>query len=533
MKKLSVLISLVVLFVLSPSSQAATTLVFCSEGSPSSFNPSLGADSTTFDASSATIYNRLVEFKIGTTDLQPSLAESWDISEDGTVYTFHLRDNVQFHSNKWFQPTRRLNADDVIFSFMRQQDKQHPFYSVSKIGYPLFHTYFEAGDNNLISHIEKLDDLTVRFTLSNPRSSFLSLLTLPLASVFSAEYADKMLAAGTPEKIDLTPIGTGPYQFVNYSKDAQIRYKTFANYWREKPGVDRLVFAITPDASIRYAKLQKGECQIMATPNLAELDKIRANPNVKLLEQPSLNVGYLAFNVEKKPFDDVKVRQALAMAISKPDILNAIYQGHAINATTLIPPALWSHNSAVKDMPNDLNKAKALLSEAGYPNGFEVELWAMPIQRPYNPNARRMAEMIQADWAKLGVTAKVVSYEWGEYLVRSGRGEHQTMLYGGTNIMGDPDNTFSALASCAAVKSGTNRARWCNQDFDKVIIQAGQVAEREQRTNLYEQAQVIMHEQTPFLPIAHSVIYEVMSNKVQGYVVDPLGLHHFDSVSIK
>ncbi|WP_246494679.1 ABC transporter substrate-binding protein [Brenneria izadpanahii] len=533
MKKFTRLLPAAFMLALALPTYAAKTLVFCSEGSPSSFNPSLGADSTTFDATSATVYEQLTEFKPGTTDIEPALAQSWEISEDGKTYTFHLRPHVKFHSNKQFQPTRELNADDVIFSFMRQQDRQHPFYGISKIGYPLYHTYFEAGEENLIASIDRLDDLTIRFTLNSPRASFLSLLTLPLTSIYSAEYAEKMQAAGKPEQIDLIPIGTGPFQFINYNKDAQIQYKTFAAYWREKPGIDRLVFSITPDASIRYAKLRKNECQVMAFPNLAELDEIKKNPQVKLLEKPSLNVGYLAFNVEKAPFDNLKVRQALSMAINKPDILAAIYQGHAVNATTLIPPALWSHNAGIKDAPYDIDRAKALLAEAGYAGGLSVELWAMPIQRPYNPNARRMAEMIQSDWEKLGVKTTVVSYEWGEYLARSGRGEHQAMLYGGTNIMGDPDNTFSALASCAAVKSGTNRARWCDKDFDRLILKAGQVSARSERSKLYEQAQEIMHQQIPFLPIAHSIIYEAIGDNVAGYSVDPLGLHRFNHVVLK
>lgn len=533
MKKIIPLLSTLLLVSAASPANAATTLVFCSEGSPSSFNPSLGADSTTFDASSATIYNRLLEFKLGTTTLQPSLAESWDISPDGKTYTFHLRPNVKFHNNKQFTPTRYLNADDVIFSFMRQQDRNHPFYYTSKVGYPLYHTYFEAGNKNLIEKIEKLDDLTVRFYLSEPRSSFLSLLTLPLTSIYSAEYADRLLSLGKPEQIDVQPIGTGPFYLVNYKKDSQIRYHTFADYWRQKPAIDRLVFAITPDATMRYAKLQKGECHVMPSPNIAEIEQIKHNSKVVLLEKPSLNVGYLAYNVKHKPFDNLLVRQALTMAINKTDLLQAIYQGHATNATTLIPPALWSHNPDINDLPYDINQAKQLLNQAGYANGFEVELWAMPIQRPYNPNAKRMAEMIQEDWRKIGITTKIVTYEWGEYLVRSANGEHQVMLYGGTNIMGDPDNTFSALTSCAAAESGTNRARWCDPAFDKIITLAGQVNDPEERSKLYQQAQVIMNEQVPFLPIAHSMIYEVISNKVTGYIVDPLGLHHFDYVGLE
>ena len=183
----------------------------------------------------------------------------------------------------------------------------------------------------------------------------------------SKEYADAMLKAGTPEKIDQEPVGTGPFYLVQYQKDAVIRYKAFPQFWGGKAKIDDLVFAITPDASVRWAKLQKGECHVMPYPNPADLDAIRKDPNVQVLEQPGLNVGYLAYNTTKKPFDDVRVRKAINMAIDKKAIIDAVYLTTGVAAKNPIPPTQWSYNDAIKDDPFDPAAAKKLLADAGYP----------------------------------------------------------------------------------------------------------------------------------------------------------------------
>ncbi|GAA3910019.1 ABC transporter substrate-binding protein [Gibbsiella dentisursi] len=507
----------------------AKTLVFCSEGSPEGFNPQLFTTSTTYDASSVPIYNRLLEFKLGTTEVEPGLAESWEVSEDGKTYTFHLRKGVKWQSNKDFKPTRDFNADDVLYTFERQLDPQHPYHKVSGGNYEYF---LGMGMQDLIAKIEKVDEYTVRFSLNRTESPFLADLGMDFASVLSAEYADNMLKAGTPEKVDLNPIGTGPFQLLQYQKDSRILYKAFDGYWGSKPKIDRLVFSITPDASVRYAKLQKNECQVMPFPNPADLARMKQDKSITVLEKPGLNVGYVAFNVEKKPLDNVKVRQALTLAVNKQAIIEAVYQGAGQPAKNLIPPTMWSYNNAVQDYTYDPAKAKELLKEAGLPDGFSIDLWAMPVQRPYNPNARRMAEMIQSDWAKIGVQAKIVSYEWGEYLKRAKDGEHQTVMMGWTGDNGDPDNFFATLFSCAAAKDGSNYSRWCYKPFEDLIQPARAEANHDKRVALYQQAQVVMHDQAPALLVAHSTVYEPVRKEVKGYVVDPLGKHHFENVSL-
>ncbi|MGV3345446.1 dipeptide ABC transporter periplasmic-binding protein DppA [Enterobacteriaceae bacterium LUAb1] len=521
-------VGLSAIVLLMTASVQAKTLVYCSEGSPEGFNPQLFTSGTTYAVTSQ-IYNRLLEFTPGTTELHPALAEKWDISDDGKVYTFYLRRGVVWHTTKEFTPVRHFSADDVVFSFERQRDNSHPYHNVSGGTYEYF-----AGMNmpEIIASVEKLDDYTVRFTLTRPEAPFLADLGMDFASILSAEYADTMLKAGTPEKVDLNPVGTGPFQLVQYQKDSRILYKANPHYWGGKPKIDRLVFSITPDASVRYARLQKGECQVMPYPNPADLARMKEDKEIHLYQQAGLNVGYLSYNVEKKPLDNVQVRQALTYAVNKQAIIDAIYQQAGQPAKNLIPPTIWGYNDAIKDDEYDPEKAKALLKAAGMAEGFSLDLWAMPVQRPYNPNARRMAEMIQADWAKIGVKAHIVTYEWGEYLKRAKAGEHQTVMMGWTGDNGDPDNFFATLFSCAAAKEGSNYSRWCDQSFEEQIQSARTTADRKKRAAYYRQAQVVMHDQMPALMIAHSTIYEPASRKVKNYKVDPLGSHYFAQVDI-
>lgn len=530
MKKMMARLALTALGVALASTASASTLVFCSEGSPENFNPQLYTSGTSVDASAAPLFNRLVDFKVGTTELVPSLAESWEISPDGTVYTFHLRRGVKFHSNKFFKPSREMNADDVIFSFMRQMDAKNPYHNVSGGSY----ANFESLElSKLIKKIDKPDEYSVRFTLSHAEAPFLADLAWYFASIHSAEYADKMLAAGTPEKVDMNPIGTGPFMLVQYQKDSRILYKAFPEYWQGRAKLDRLVYSITPDASVRYAKLEKNECQVMPFPNPADLPRMRANPDITLMQKSGLNTGFLSFNTTKAPLDQVKVRQALAMAINKPAIIDAIFKGTGTAAKNILPPDVWSADKDLQDYAYDPARAKTLLQEAGIKPGTEIALWAMPVQRPYNPNARRMAEMIQADWAKVGIKASIVSYEWGEYLKRVKGGEHHAALMGWTTATGDPDNFFGPLYSCTSANGGSNSSKWCYAPFEKIITMARAEQDHSKRVALYQQAQQIMHEQMPAVMIAHSTIFEPVRKSVSGYEIDPFGKHIFYQVDNK
>ncbi|SCK07498.1 ABC transporter substrate-binding protein [Vogesella sp. LIG4] len=519
------------LTVAATAAHAAGTLIYCSEGSPAGFDPGQYTAGTDFDASAETVFNRLAQFQRGGTKVVPGLAEKWDVSADGLSYTFHLRKGVKFHTTEYFTPSRDFNADDVVFTFDRMLNKDNPF----RKAYPTEFPYFsDMGMDENIAKVEKLDQNTVKFTLKKIDAAFVQNLAMSFASIQSAEYADKLLKDGKPQMINQQPVGTGPFIFKRYQKDAQIRYAANKQYWDkvDGPKVDNLVFAITTDASVRFQKLKAGECQITTYPRPADIPSMKADPKMNVISQAGFNLGYLAYNVKHKPMDKLEVRQALDMAINKKAILQAVYQGFGMAATNPMPPTQWSYNKNLKDAPYDLAKAKALLAKAGYPNGFELTLWAMPVQRPYNPNAKLMAEMIQSDWAKIGVKAKITTYEWGEYLKRAKAGEHDSMLIGWTGDNGDPDNWLGVLFGCDAI-NGNNFSKFCYKPFEDLIQKGKSTANVAERTKLYMKAQEVVKQQVPMTTIAHSTVNQPMLKSVQGFKVSPFGLNSFYGVSVK
>jgi len=508
---------------------AAKTFVYCSEGSPEGFDPSLYTAGTTFDAAAHTVYNRLLEFKPGTTETVPGLAEDYEISEDGLEYTFKLRPGVKFQTTDFFTPTRDFNADDVIISFERQWKKDHPWHSY--VPGANWEYFVGMGLPDLIESIEKVDDMTVRFKLKRPEAPFLASLAMPFASIMSKEYLDKLEAEGNMQLLNQQPVGTGPFQFVAYQQDAVIRYKANPDYWNGKQKIDDLVFAITPDASVRYQKLKAGECHLMPFPNAADVEEMKADPNLKVMEQEGLNVAYLAYNTKVAPFDNVKVRKALNHAINKEAIVDAVFQGLATPAKNPIPPTMWSYNDDIEDDAYDLDQAKKLLEEAGVSN-LSMKLWAMPVSRPYMLNARRAAEIIQSDFQKIGVNAEIVSYEWAEYLERSKAEDRDgAVMLGWTGDNGDPDNFLHTLLGCEAV-GGNNRAQWCNEEFNNLVMQAKQVTDVEERTRLYKEAQVVFKREAPWATLVHSVAIVPMRKEVVGFVQSPLGDFAFEGVDL-
>ena len=520
-----------------PFAQAASNLVYCSEGSPAGFDPGQYTTGTDFDASAETIYNRLSEFERGSTNVIPGLATSWDISPDNLTYTFHLRDGVKFHTTPYFTPTRNFNADDVLFTFNRMLDKDMPF----RKAYPTEFPYFtDMGMDKNIKSVEKIDDHTVKFTLNTVDAAFIQNMAMHFASIESAEYADKLLKAGNPSDINQKPIGTGPFVFKSYQKDSNIRYTGNKDYWKpEDVKIDNLIFAITTDPSVRMQKLKKNECQITIYPRPADLQSLKEDPNLKMPSQAGFNTGYIAYNVmdkikgsdEPNPMAQLKVRQALDMAVNKQQIIDSVYQGAGQLATNVLPPTQWSYDESIKDAPYDPEKAKQLLKEAGIKEGTEITLWAMPVQRPYNPNAKLMAEMLQSDWGKIGIKAKIMTYEWGEYIKRSKGGENGAMLIGWSGDNGDPDNWLGTLFGCDAI-NGNNFSKWCNPEFDKLITAAKNTTDKEERTKLYKEAQQLLKEQVPLTPIAHSTVYQPMRKNVEGFKISPLGLMSFYGVSV-
>ncbi|MCH1928987.1 ABC transporter substrate-binding protein [Shewanella sp. A25] len=502
-------------------------LVYCSEGNPETFNPQLITSGTTIDATSHQIYSRLVDYDTKTGLLVPALATRWSESEDGLSYHFTLRENVKFQSSSRFTPSRDFNADDVLFSFNRIIDSNHPYHNVSRTGYPFFQS---IGFAEQVKHIEKVNDHEVVFHLARKDVSFLSNLATDFAVILSAEYADEQLAEGYPENVDQFAIGTGPFALVQYAKNEYIRYRRHPDFWGEKAKVEMLVFDITPKSTVRLAKLITGDCSVSALPKAGELPVIAEHNNLNIESQPGLNVAFWAFNTQKPPLDDVRVRRALAYAVDKQNILRAVYQNTAIEAIGLLPPASWAYDSNKSLINYDPPRARELLKEAGVSN-LSIDIWAMPVARAYNPNALKTAELIQSDLANIGVKVNIVSYDWSVFSQRLSRDEYDSVLIGWNADNSDPDNFFTPLLSCSAMDSNSNRSRWCNPHFDDILNRAREVTTQTERKLIYQEAEAFLAAQVPMLSLAHAKRVALSRNDIQNMQLTPFGGISFSQTS--
>ena len=507
---------------------SAKTFVYCSEASPEGFDPGLYTGGNTFDATAHPIFNRLLEFKKGTTEVEPGLAESYEVSDDGLQYTFKLRPGVKFHTTEYFTPTRDLNADDVIFSYERQWKADNPWNKYVEGG--SWEYFAGMGFPDLLQSIEKVDDLTVKFTLKRKEAPFLANVAMPFASIVSKEYADKLQADGKMNQMNQLPVGTGPFTFVGYQQDAVIRYKKNAEYWGEAPKIDDLVFAITTDASVRYQKLKANECQLIPYPNG------RRGGDQGGSQPQGFRAGRPERCLPRLQHADAALRQGRGAQGAEPGDQQAGDRrlgvpGRRDGGQNPIPPTMWSYNDAVEDDKYDPEAAKAALEAAGVKD-LQMKIWAMPVARPYMLNARRAAELIQSDFEKVGVKVEIVSMDWGEYLEKSSAKDRDgAVILGWTGDNGDPDNFLDTLLGCDAV-GGNNRAQWCNQEFDDLVTKAKEASDQAERTKLYEEAQVVFKREAPWATLDHSLAIVPMRKNVEGFVQSPLGDFTFATVDI-
>ncbi|BBE09844.1 Extracellular solute-binding protein family 5 [Mycoavidus cysteinexigens] len=525
---MALLLTLLFVFILPRPAYAALpnkTLLYCSEASPRSFDPSQAGASVEYTAGAFTVHNRLVEFDRDVMKIGPGLATHWEISPDGLRYTFYLRRAVKFHTTSFFKPTRDFNADDVLFTFGRMHDPQHPFRKAYPVPFPYF---TNLGLDKEIVEIKKLDDYTVRFTLKSVNAPFLMNLGLGFASILSAEYGEKLLKMGKAADINQRPVGTGPFIFNDYTKDVSIRFDGNPNYWKpEDVQVSKLVFLITPDPALRLQKLKKKECHVINHPNLDDLDAIKSEPNLKLFSRPALILHYLAYNMSHKPFDDIRVRQALDMAINKESINQIAFRGTGKVAEIPIPSVFWRQDGPHANRSYNLQEAKKLLAQAGYPNGLKLSLWVNPLHK----STEVAAEMIQADWRKMGVEASIRLYEWGEYLRRARAGEHDVAL---TSWTGSPDldDWLGVLLTCGE-RNNNNYAQWCNPSFDGYIQKARETINPTEREIFYKEALQIFIREQPFTPLTHVAVYQATRKEVTNFKVNYLTAVLFTGVGLE
>ena len=503
-----------------PSQAASVT--YCAGAAPEGFDIAQYETLATNDAAGLTIYDTLLRMKPGSTEIEPGLAQKWEVSPDGLVYTLQLRRGVKFHTTPWFKPTRDLNADDVLWSLNRINDKTHLSHGVAKNGYPYW-----AGMSmpSLIKSVSKIDAHTVRITLTRPEAALLANLTMQaLASVYSAEYAEQLQQAGKLEQINTQPIGSGPFVFKSYQKDAVIRYAANAAYWGGAPKVD-LVFAITPDPSVAIQRLRAGECQVAVIAG----DKATAfdgDANVGVQRSQPLVTTYIAPNHKHRFLSDKRFREALSLAIDRPSLLQSVYGGQAVAAGSFLPPGIWSHDARIKPL-KDVERARQLVKAAGY-DGSELTLFATA----RSGDVKRAVELLQADWAAIGVKMRPVLMELGELYKRTGKGEHDLTFLSWFSDNGDPDNFFTPNLSCAAAEGGGNKSQWCHKGLDDLLAAGRRTADLRQRTEIYQKVQALIHAETGLIPIANKLQLHAVHKRVKGFVATPFGGSEFRGVSV-
>lgn len=508
----------------------AATLAVCTEASPEGFDVVQYNSLTTTNASADVLMNRLVEFDAARGELLPSLAKSWQVSTDGLTYDFTLRDDVAFHRTDYFSPSRTLNADDVLFSFQRMLDANHPWHASAASGYP--HAQSMQWPD-LVKSIEAPAPHQVRITLTRPDATFLATLSMGFASIYSAEYAAQLLAAGTLGELNQKPIGTGPFMLRRFQKDAAVRYVAHPAYFAGKPAIDALIFAITPDANVRLQKLRRNECQIALSPKPQDVRSAETDPNLKVVQTPAFMTAFVAINTQHAPLDKPEVRQAINLAFDRASYLKAVFEDSASAASGPYPPNTWSYADDLPGYAHDPAKARELLTKAGLADGFKTTIWTRPSGSLLNPNPSLGAQLLQADLAQIGIRAEIRVIEWGELIRRAKAGEHDLLFMGWAGDNGDPDNFLTPQFACASVQSGLNFARYCDPRLDQLISQGKTQSVQAERSRLYVQAQRIIQEQALWIPLAHPTAFALTRANVEGYQVSPFGRQDFASARVR
>ncbi len=502
-----IIIGLSVLFLRSShvleASVSGDTLVFGRGGDSIHLDPIQPLDGESAKVCEV-IYDTLVQFRDNTTDIEPALAEAWESTPNGLIWTFYLRQGIQFHDGTPF------NADAVIFSLTRPEALLRDFHE------------------ELIDRIVALDAFTVEFQLKTAYAPFISTLAKTVFSIVSPTAVAKFGA-----DFDNNPVGTGPFKFVRWDKHNEIVLTANDGHWAGAPALDGLIFRSIPDNTMRLMELQQGNIHAMEVPNPDDVPLIQDDPRLELVMQPSLNVGFIAMNMEKPPFDNPKVRLAINHAIDKATIIRDLYQGRAIPAKNPIPPTLWSYDDSIEDYAYDPELAKQLLAEAGYPDGFETTLWALSVPRAYIPDGLALADLLQSELRDIGIKAEIVTYDWGTYVSKILNGEHDMVMLG-WNSGDDPDDLFYSLLSIpAADKPILNLSFYRSDEMQDVLERARTSTDQSERTVLYRKAQAIFHRDTPWVALVHSQRILVIDKRVKNLLLPPIGWKYLRDIYLE
>jgi peptide/nickel transport system substrate-binding protein len=454
------------------------------------------------------IYDNLVKYKTGSTEIEPALATSWTVSRDSKVWTFKLRKGVKFHDGTPF------NAAAVKFSVERQL----PPLATDDMPYASF--TFEP-----IKKVEVVDNYTVKFTLSRPYAPFLANMAMCLAAPIVSPAAVKKYGKDFIQH----PVGTGAFKFEKWDRDQQIVLVKNPNYWGKKAFVDKVVYKVTKENAVRASELITGAIDIMDGVDPNDVKKLESS-KMKVIKNPGMNINYMGFLCHRKPFSDVRLRQAISMAINRETLVKYLYQGYSKVANGPLPGFIPGYDPKLSPLGYDPEKAKKLLAEAGYKDlSFNFITYSNP--RPYNSvNGVKLAEAVQAELLKIGVKTTIKAYPWKEYkdvLMKGAAGD--AFFYGWTGDNGDADNFLSLLDS-RQIESTLNSAKYANPEVDELLDKAASTMNPQERVKLYHQLQKILVNDAPWVFISHAVDMAAVRPNVKGFSPHPTGVSWLNTV---
>jgi oligopeptide transport system substrate-binding protein len=466
------------------------------------------------------LFDGLMDYEPGTTTLRPELAESYDISPDGKTFTFKLRHGVKFHNG------REMTADDVKYSLDRVTNPktQSPgagFFASIK-GYDAV----AAGTSESLEGVTVVDPYTVKFELTRPDATFLHVMAINFAHVVPKEEVEKYGA-----DFGKHPVGTGAYKLTDWTLGQHLIFERNPDYWRKGlPHLDKITFEVGQEPIVALLRLQKGEVDIAGDGiPPAKFQEVMADPAQKagVVEGGQLHTGYITMNTQMAPFDNVKVRQAVNMAINKDRIVQLI-NNRAVPANQPLPPSMPGYDKAFKGYAYDVAKAKALLAEAGHPDGFETELFAMNT----DPNPR-IAQAIQQDLAAVGIKASIQSLAQANVIAAGGDKAGAPMIWSGGMAwiadFPDPSNFYGPILGCGgAVAGGWNWSWYCNKDLDTKAAEADSItdpAKGEERNKMWSAIYDKIMEDAPWAPVFNEQRFTIKSPRMGGddkLYVDPV-----------
>lgn len=518
-------------------------LIYCTQGSGLSFNPQTSDAGINMNVVTEQIYDKLFEVKNNTASVEPALAQSYSISEDGKVITINLRKGIKFHKTKWFTPTRNFNADDVVFSLNRALQRNTDLPTLETLinyenpQYRIFHEqakkvrfpYFESIRlNEKIESVTAISPYQVQIKLFQPDASILSHLASQYAIIFSQEYALQLNADDNLSQLDSLPVGTGPYKVKGFAKNQYVRLVRNEHYWRAKAKIENVIIDLSTDKTGRLIKFLNGECQITSSPDVSQLGILKQfNEKYSLSSTEGMNLSYLAFNFMKPEMKDVDLRRAISQSIDRNRIVRRIYHNTASVANNIIPNISWAATVNTPDFAYDYNPdiAKVFLKD----KNLKLTMWVLNEEQVYSPSATKVAELIKEDLAKVGVkiTVRPVTRTYLIEQLKNHSEDYDLILTGWLTGNLDPDSFMRPILSCGTVNHITNLSNWCYEPFEDAMNKALTTSNLRTRSNYYNIAQEIILSQLPIVPLANVKRMLIANTRVKGLELAPFGSINF------